>query len=64
MPLKDHVIKGRDKFEPADLSLALAFPCCACKYRHVEDDQDEPCVSCDYNLNARPEAENAGGEHG
>lgn len=62
MSLKDHVIDGRDKFEPAELSLAFAFPCCACKYRHAEDDQDEPCVSCDHNLNARAESERAGGE--
>ena len=62
MSLKDHVIEGRDKFDPDILSLALAFPCCACKYRNLEDDQDEPCVSCDHNLNARPKAGRAGGD--
>lgn len=62
MSLKDYVIAGRDKFEPENRSLVFAFPCCACKYRNVEDDQNEPCVSCDHNLNAKPEASKAGGD--
>ena len=63
MILNDYVIEGRDKFEPEHRSLAFAFPCSACKYRNIEDDQDEPCVSCDHNLNAKPEVGKAGGEN-
>jgi hypothetical protein len=46
-----------DKFEPEDEGLTrLAFPCCACKHNR-KTDADEPCRTCDHNVNAvKPDA--------
>lgn len=40
----------RDHFE-ARLDLGYGFPCCACK--HIDQKaHEEPCRSCDHNVNA------------
>lgn len=53
MSLEEYVTKGRDKFEPIVSKTGFAFPCSACKYRYGTD-EEEPCRSCDYNINAKP----------
>lgn len=54
MPLKDHLIKGRDKFEPNSNPgmCEFAFPCFACDHKSKTDEQ-EPCITCDYNMSAK-----------
>jgi len=49
MSLQDYTVK-RDKFE-AKLDLVYGFPCNACKHIH-KPCHDEPCQSCDHNVNA------------
>jgi hypothetical protein len=50
MSLKDHEVP-RDKFEPDDSVNGLSFPCNCCAYRNLSD-SDEPCRTCDHNLNS------------
>lgn len=47
---------NRDRFEPDDEKSHLAFPCCACKFRHGSD-RDEPCIRCDWNLGSKSDDE-------
>lgn len=46
----------RDHFEPDDNTPGLCFPCNVCRYRHGTD-KDEPCIRCDWNLNAKEDDE-------
>jgi hypothetical protein len=49
MGLTDYSVR-RDKFEAAQ-SGGLAFPCSCCIHS-VGEAQDEPCRTCDHNVNA------------
>lgn len=49
MSIFEYVVT-RDKFELED-SMELSFPCSQCVHRKGTD-HDEPCVSCDHNLNS------------
>lgn len=51
MPVSDYVVE-HDKFECDDNEFPLCFPCCACKFRRGNDDE-EPCISCQHNLNCK-----------
>ena len=53
MGLKEHEVE-RDKFEFDDEGPGFEFPCIVCKHRNVRD-SEEPCMTCDHNLNAKPE---------
>lgn len=55
MPLFDYTV-ARDRFEPDESASGLSFPCSACRHR-VGSDREEPCNSCDFNLNAGLPAE-------
>jgi hypothetical protein len=53
MSLRDYVVT-RDKFQLHDkgtVGLELSFPCCHCQHRNMRD-TDEPCRTCDHNVNA------------
>lgn len=53
MSLSDYAVK-RDKFKLQNngtVGLYLCFPCCLCNHRHNHDG-DEPCRTCDHNVNA------------
>lgn len=44
----------RDKFKVDDKIEGFGFPCNVCKYRNRDDD-DEPCLHCDYNVESDPD---------
>lgn len=52
MALNEYVV-ARDNFslDEGHHDRGLAFPCSCCKHRSGTD-RDEPCRSCDHNLNA------------
>ena len=57
MSLKDYAV-NRDKFERSGNgsgSLTLDFPCCVCFHRFRKD-TEEPCRTCDHNVNAVKDA--------
>ena len=54
--LRDYA-KARDKFEldakdggEPRFAYELAWPCCCCKHSECTD-QEEPCRTCDHNVN-------------
>ena len=52
MSLRDYVAIPRDKFELQELVTdGFDFPCGLCKHRHGTD-RDEPCRTCDHNINS------------
>jgi hypothetical protein len=60
MSLEDYVVT-RDKFQLHDkgtVGLELSFPCCHCQHRNMRD-TDEPCRTCDHNVNAVKDTANA-----
>jgi hypothetical protein len=63
MSLRDYVVT-RDKFQLHDkgtVGLELSFPCCHCQHRNIRD-TDEPCRTCDHNINAVHDAPATGKE--
>lgn len=53
MSLKDYAVK-RDKFQlhgNVTIGLSVQFPCCHCQHRNKRL-TDEPCRTCDHNVNA------------
>jgi hypothetical protein len=56
MSLRDYDV-NRDKFE-ADEWGTMVFPCCACKHGKKRD-TDEPCRTCDHNVNAVKDTANS-----
>lgn len=51
MGLNDYAVP-RDKFQLEEKHInGFAFPCGECRHRHGTD-SEEPCTSCDHNLNA------------
>ena len=50
----------RDKFD-ADECGTMVFPCCVCKHGKNRD-TDEPCRTCDHNVNAVKDTANKEGE--
>jgi len=68
MSLRNYA-KSRDKFEldakdggEPRFAYELAWPCCCCKNSEYTD-QEEPCRTCDHNVNAvAPNAERDGQE--
>lgn len=55
MSLKDYEV-ARDKFECDDAFSEFCFPCGACQHRGASS-SEQPCLSCDHNANAKPDAE-------
>jgi len=54
MGLQDYVMH-RDKFEfKNSTGNTFDFPCCVCK-NNRKDDSEEPCRTCDHNVNAERE---------
>lgn len=57
MPLTDHTITGRDRFDPEEHG-PFSFPCCACIHRWRRP-TDPPCSKCDHNIEAEPAEDEA-----
>ena len=55
MSLQDYAV-ARDKFEPAETTGNIPFPCFACKHLPFQL-SEEPCLHCDHNANAEPDPE-------
>jgi len=44
----------RDRFKLDEKTeIIFSFPCCNCAHR-IKDQNEEPCRSCDHNINADP----------